>query len=205
MVEVNDEGSIAECLECLVVMSIHVADEKVEHGHVDEISQSAAVMIRGHIAHIFITIIGFGFPSGTPTLMIRSTIRVTPNFARSDRLGGQESSKAALDCVWAATDGVSCITVIATLAMETQIVGGRDEECLEEIIVGQSIDLRAHVEHSTHHGRCATKAENAIQVERCNLGIVPFVVGEVKMIRLGLTIACKAMETKLKLNLRKIK
>lgn len=77
MIQVNNKRSISECFENLIMMSVHVANKKVQHGHVHKVGQTSASVIWWKVAHIFITVIWVSFPSGLSAFMVRSSVRMS--------------------------------------------------------------------------------------------------------------------------------
>ena len=82
---------------------------------------------------------------------------------------GKERGEGALQRVRVAADGVRGVAVVGALAVEAQVVGGRHEERLEQIVLRHLVDLRGDVEGASHHGHRPTEAHYpAIESEWIN-------------------------------------
>lgn len=82
-----------------------------------------------------------------------------PDLAWGRLLGRQEGRERALQYVGVPADGVRSVAVVGTLAVETQVVGRRDEERLQQLSVGQRVQLRRHVEDATCDGHRAPEPQ----------------------------------------------
>lgn len=85
---------------------------------------------------------------------------MSPHLPVSELFAGQESCEGAFERVWAAAHGVGSITIVAALAVEAQVVRRRDKERLQQLSVTDVVDFGGHVQHSPHHGHCATETQN---------------------------------------------
>ena len=79
MVQVDDEGVVAEGLEGFVVVAVHVADQKVQHGHVNEVGQAAALVVGRRVADVFITVVRIGLPGCFAPLVVRPAVGMPPH------------------------------------------------------------------------------------------------------------------------------
>jgi hypothetical protein len=84
---------------------------------------------------------------------------VSPHFARSHFFARQESRERSFQNVGAATDGVCGVTVVGALAVETQVVGRRHEERLQQLAVCQRVQLGGHVQNATGDGHRAPETQ----------------------------------------------
>ena len=66
---------------------------------------------------------------------------MSPGLTRHEALAGHEGGEADLQRVGAATDGVGCVAVVGTLAVETEVARGRDEEGLQQVSLRQTVDI----------------------------------------------------------------
>lgn len=85
---------------------------------------------------------------------------MSPHLPVSELFAGQESCEGAFERVWAAAHGVGSITIVAALAVEAQVVRRRDKERLQQLSVTDVVDFGGHVQHSPHHGHCATETQD---------------------------------------------
>jgi len=84
---------------------------------------------------------------------------VSPHFASSHFFGRQESRERAFQSVWAATDGMCGVAVVGTLSVETQVVGRRHKERLQQLAVRQGLQFGGHVEHAASDGHRAPETQ----------------------------------------------
>ena len=75
--------------------------------------------------------------------------------------------------------------------VKAQVLRWWDEESPQEIASGQGVQLGRHVDEASDHGRGSAEAQNSIQVEGGDLGVVPLIVGEVEVIGQRLLLAWK--------------
>src|SRR6218665_1222544 len=162
MIEMDNERMIRERPKCFIVMPIHIADEKVQYCHINNIAHTAAFVERWRISHKFITIIGITFPCRSSSFVIGASIRMPPDLARGDGFRRQKSRKTAFDCVGSATYCMSSVTVISAFAVKTHVVGRRNEECFGDVVVGDFKYFSRHVERPTDDRRRSTIAEDSI-------------------------------------------
>ena len=80
-------GKVAERLEGLIMMSIHVPHQKVQDGHVHDIEQPSAFVV-GRDPLDVLTVLIVRLPIGLPSFMIGPAPGMPPSFARRDGLGG---------------------------------------------------------------------------------------------------------------------
>ena len=74
-------------------------------------------------------------------------------------LGRQEGSKAPLQEVGAATDGVGGVAVVGALAVEAEVARGGDEECFEQVALSQGVDVAGDVQGPAGDGDGASEPE----------------------------------------------
>lgn len=77
---------------------------------------------------------------------------MSPDLARSHFLGWQERCEGALQNIRVTADSMRCVTVVGTLAVETQVVGRGHEECLQKLSIRQGVELCCHVEDTAGYG-----------------------------------------------------
>lgn len=53
------------------------------------------------------------------------------------------------------------VAVVAAFAVKADVVGWRDEKCLQQIIVGQLIDLGRNVQDPTSYGHRSSEAKQS--------------------------------------------
>lgn len=82
MVQVDNEGMISKGLEGFIVMTVHIANEKVKDSHVDEVSQATALVIWWRVADVLITVVRVRLPGGLASLMVRPPVRMSPHLPR---------------------------------------------------------------------------------------------------------------------------
>ena len=140
MVEVNGEGVVAEQLEGLVVVAVHVSHEKVQDGEIHQIQKSPALVVGNDVLHC-LAVVRLSFPPSLPPLVITPAPGMSPGLTRHDALAGHEGGEADLQRVGAATDGVGGVAVVGTLAVETEVARGRDEEGLQQVSLRQTVDI----------------------------------------------------------------
>uniref|UniRef100_A0A182IR36 Uncharacterized protein n=1 Tax=Anopheles atroparvus TaxID=41427 RepID=A0A182IR36_ANOAO len=169
MIEVDRERVVAEDLERLVVVPVHVAGKEVEHAHVHQIEQPAALVVRRDVAH-HRAVVSVRFPLRLPALVIRAAPRMSPHLALRVVLRGQEGGERALERVRVAAD---------------RIIRRRHEERLQQHVVTDLVDLGGDVKDSPGHRHRPPEAEQPVQVERGYLGRVSLVVGEIEVVRIG--------------------
>ena len=73
--------------------------------------------------------------------MITPAPGMSPGLTRHEALAGHEGGEADLQRVGAATDGVGGVAVVGTLAVETEVARGRDEEGLQQVSLRQTVDI----------------------------------------------------------------
>lgn len=76
---------------------------------------------------------------------------MSPDLSWSHFLVRQERCERALKNVGVAADSMRSVAVVGALAVETQVVGRRHEECLEELSVREGVQFGGHVEDSASH------------------------------------------------------
>ena len=83
-------------LDGLVVVPVHVAHEEVVDGHVHDVEQPPALVVRLHLAHdLAVGLVRL--PVGLAPLVVRPPPRVPPRLPRGDRLNeGIFSTKYSL-------------------------------------------------------------------------------------------------------------
>ena len=69
------------------------------------------------------------------------------------------------------------------LTVEADVARGADEEGLEEVVLGQLVDVGRDVDPAPADRHGAPEAQQAVQVEGRHLRVVPLVVAEVKVVR----------------------
>ena len=84
---------------------------------------------------------------------------------------------------------------IFSLTVEADVARGADKEGLEEVVVRELVDVGRDVDVATGHGTRATEAQQPVQVERGNLGVVTLVVAEVKVVRKSFLKKYEILET----------
>jgi len=181
VVKVHRECVVAKALEGLIVVAVHVAHEEVEDGQVDQIKQSTTLVIRVNVSNN-ITVVGVRFPLSFSTLVVAATPRVSPSFPWRKIFGRKKRGKTALEHVGAAADGVRGVAVVRALAVEAEVACRGDEECLQEVALCQRVDLPRDVQGPPGHRDGATKAEQPVEVEGGDLGVVALEVREVKVV-----------------------
>ena len=129
VVQVNRICVVAKQFECLIMVSVHITHQEVKDGQVHDIQQSSSLIVWTDILDN-ITVVGVCFPSCFPPLVIASPPGMTPSLSWNHGFTWKECGKAALQHIWTATDGVRCVTIIRTFAVETQISRRRNEKCL---------------------------------------------------------------------------
>lgn len=67
--------------------------------------------------------------------------------------------------------------------MKAKILCWRYEKRPEQFTSGQGVQFRGHIDESADDRGSPTEAHKAIQMEGCNLSIVPFIICKVEMIR----------------------
>ena len=80
------------------------------------------------------------------------------------------------------------VTLAGALAVEAEVARGGNKEGLEEVSLGQGINVLGDVQAPPGHGDRPPEAEDSVQLEGRHLGIVPLVVGEVEVIGEGLLV-----------------
>lgn len=85
VVEVQRKGVVPEGPEGLVVVSIHVTCEEIEHRHVHEIVQSPALIVGGDFPDQ-VAVVRFRFPLCFSALVVRSSPWVSPNLRRNSNV-----------------------------------------------------------------------------------------------------------------------
>lgn len=65
-------------LESLVVMPVHVADEEIVHGHVHQVEQSPALVVRRNIPD-HRAVVGICLPLRLPPLVVAASPRMSPD------------------------------------------------------------------------------------------------------------------------------
>jgi hypothetical protein len=63
------------------MMSVHVAHQEVQHGHVHQVVEPPAAVVRGYFPNQG-TIIVFGLPLGFPAFMVGPPPRMSPYLKR---------------------------------------------------------------------------------------------------------------------------
>ena len=81
-------------------------------------------------------------------------------------------------CEWVLISGTKC-----ALTVEADVARGADEEGLEEVVLGQLVDVGRDVDPAPADRHGAPEAQQAVQVEGRHLRVVPLVVAEVKVVR----------------------
>ena len=125
---------------------------------------------------------------------------MSPGLTRHEALAGHEGGEADLQRVGAATDGVGGVAVVGTLAVETEVARGRDEEGLQQVSLRQTVDISGtttlssggdtererdlprNVEDSAGDGDGSSESHNLIQMVGGHLCVVSLVVGEVEVV-----------------------
>jgi len=74
----------------------------------------------------------------------------------------QEGRKGSLNRVGTSTDRVTGITIIRALSVKANVVGRRNEEGLQQLVVGQLIDFCRNVQYTARHRHRTTKAKQSI-------------------------------------------
>lgn len=78
----------------------------------------------------------------TPSTYYSPSLSLSHTYLSSRRLPlGQERGKGALQHVRVAANGVGRVAIVGALSVEAQIVRGRDEECLQQIILRHLVNL----------------------------------------------------------------
>ena len=67
--------------------------------------------------------------------------------------------------------------------MEADVSRRADEERLEEVVLGQLVDVLRDVDPAPAHRHGAPEPEQAVQVEGRDLGVVTLKVAEVEVVR----------------------
>lgn len=99
------------------------------------------------------------FPLSFLPLVVAAPPRMPPRFPGGEELVGQESGEAALQAVRRPAHGVRRVAVVAALAVEAEVAGGTDEEGLQQLAVGDVVDLRGDVERPAAHRHRPAKAQ----------------------------------------------
>jgi len=181
VVEVNRERIVSKALESLIVVAVHVAHQEVKDGEVHQVQQTATLIIRVNVPND-ITVIRIRFPLSLPPLVVAASPWVSPSFPWCDVFGGEKSSKASFQHVWAAADCVRRVAVVGALAVEAEVARWRDEESLEKISFGQRVDLSCDVQRSPGDGDGSAKAKQSVEMEGSDLSVMPLEVGEVEVV-----------------------
>ena len=100
--------------ERFVMVSVHIAHEKVKDSQVHDIQEPPPLLVGFGFFYHF-AIVGVGLPCGFAPLVVRSSPRVTPSLARRRLRLRKESGQADFQGVGRSADGVTSITVIAAL------------------------------------------------------------------------------------------
>ena len=66
--------------------------------------------------------------------------------------------------------------------MKADVARGADEERLEEVVLGQLVDVLRDVDPAPADRHGAPEPEQAVQVERSHLCVVPLEVREIKVV-----------------------
>lgn len=82
-----------------------------------------------------------------------------PHLTGGQVLRWQERCERALQSVRVAADGVCSVAVVGALAVETQVIGRRHEEGLQQFSVSEGVQLRGHVEHTACDGHRAPETQ----------------------------------------------
>lgn len=86
-----------------------------------------------------------------PLRLLPFVVAPSPGLPRGDRFIWQKRGETPFEGVRIPTDRVSRVTVITALPMEADITGGTDEERLQQLPVGDLINLRGQVQRSARY------------------------------------------------------
>lgn len=81
------------------------------------------------------------------------------------------------------------VAVVATLAMEAEVVIGRDEKGFEQVALCQRVQFLGYVDVATHDRHRSPESQHPVQVEGGDLRVVSLEVSEVEMVLESLLLA----------------
>ena len=118
VVQVEEERVVAERDHALVVVSVHVAREEVEHGRVDQRARVEVDVLKYGVDTILVVLL----PLGLGALVVRAPVRIDAHVPLDNRLGRQDELNGALQVVLGlATRGVRRVAIVRTMARKASI------------------------------------------------------------------------------------